>query len=569
MTGNVSISEAPTTGLGKLINENRFFVPTHQRDYRWEQEKVQKLFDDLTESMDRKDRFYFIGLMVFMGSEDGRLRVLDGQQRLATTIIILSALRAWFGASESEGSTSSQIQYDFIGRTEYGEKQPLPKMHLNYNNDDLFQKYVVNSSPLPEIKAALNSFNKNASNYRLLDAIAYCHARITQIAEKHADSKKTTAYFADLLKYIRDSVVVVRLTVPNAANAFRVFETLNDRGLDLSAVDLVKNHLFGLAHDQSTDLLAQLEKRWAQITQELQNVKEEEFLRVYWTSRNGRTQLEDVFEGVQEKYKTGSAAAELSVDLLEAAEHYAALEASTDPIWTPYPPDTRETIASLRLLGAKQVKPVVLSALKKFDQHEFGRLLKLLETIIVRWQLIGEERTGAIEIQCARLAHLIWTQKVKRASDARSALETIYINDDSFRASFAEKDGLSNQKAVYLLKRIEEHERRARHGKELSPTSSLTLEHILPRNPDAWQEALAADFTLRDYVSRLGNLCLLTETKNRDVGRSPFEEKKKIFEKSELLTTNGIAKYQAWDRKAIEDRQLWLASKAVAIWRFP
>jgi hypothetical protein len=284
------------------------------------------------------------------------------------------------------------------------------------------------------------------------------------------------------------------------------------------------------------------------------------------------TQLEDVFEGVQEQYKTGSAAAELSVDLLEAAEQYAALEAATDPIWAPYAPETRETIASLRLLGAKQVKPVILSALKKFDQHEFGRLLKLLETIIVRWQLIGEERTGAIEIQCARLAHLIWTQKVKRASDARSAFESIYIDDDSFRASFAEKDGISNQKAVYLLKRIEEHERTAKHGahaKELSPTSNLTLEHILPRSPESWQEALAADFTLRDCVSRLGNLCLLTDAKNRDVGRSLFEEKKKVFEKSELLTTSGIAKYQTWDRKAIVDRQSWLASKAVVIWRFP
>jgi hypothetical protein len=63
-----------------------------------------------------------------------------------------------------------------------------------------------------------------------------------------------------------------------------------------------------------------MEKRRAQIMQELQNVKEQEFLRIYWTSRNGRTQLEDVFEDVQKKCKTESQAADLSVDLLEAAE---------------------------------------------------------------------------------------------------------------------------------------------------------------------------------------------------------------------------------------------------------
>ena len=76
---------------------------------------------DVTEALDRGDKFYFVGLMVFMRSDDGRLRVLDGQQRLATTIILFSALRSWFGSSDVT-SESQRIQYDFIGRTEYGEE---------------------------------------------------------------------------------------------------------------------------------------------------------------------------------------------------------------------------------------------------------------------------------------------------------------------------------------------------------------------------------------------------------------------------------------------------------------
>ena len=64
-----------------------------------------------------------------------RLRVLDGQQRLATTIIIFSALRSWFGAIAGQTDTSGRIQDDFIGRPEYGERDALPKMRLNRNND--------------------------------------------------------------------------------------------------------------------------------------------------------------------------------------------------------------------------------------------------------------------------------------------------------------------------------------------------------------------------------------------------------------------------------------------------
>src|SRR5271169_1564788 len=133
MSASVTVSEAPTTGLGKLITENRFFVPTYQRDYKWDNERVDQFYEDLVAAMDRGDRFYFIGLMVFMREGD-RLRVLDGQQRLATAIIIFSAIRAWTGGSGGDPDTGTRIQYDFVGRAEYGERKPEPKLTLNRNN---------------------------------------------------------------------------------------------------------------------------------------------------------------------------------------------------------------------------------------------------------------------------------------------------------------------------------------------------------------------------------------------------------------------------------------------------
>ena len=233
MSGAVTLSEAPTTSVGRLLMENRFFVPTHQRDYRWDQDRVKKLLDDITEAMDRNDRFYFVGLMVFMHSADGRLRVLDGQQRLATTIILLSAIRAWFAVSEGGSTTVTSIQSDFIGRSEYGSTVMSPKLSLNLNNDQRFQKYVVNGSPLTEVRKERAALNKNAPNFDLLDAIEYIHARIEKIASELGSTENTKDYLIKLILFIKDSVIAVRLTVPNEANAFRVFETLNDRGLDL------------------------------------------------------------------------------------------------------------------------------------------------------------------------------------------------------------------------------------------------------------------------------------------------------------------------------------------------
>ena len=572
MSETVTLSEAPTTGIGKLLAENHFFVPTHQRDYRWDQDRVKKLLDDLTEAMDRGDQFYFIGLMVFMRSDE-RLRVLDGQQRLATTIILFSALRAWFGSAEGDTDTSGRIQTDFIGRSEYGETGTKPRLTLNINNDERFQRFVVDGSPLHEIRRERSSLNRNAPNYDLLTAIINCHERISEIVDESTAVEAAKKYLFRLVKFIRDAVVVVRLTVPSEANAFRVFETLNDRGLELSAVDLIKNHLFGLAHDQSKSMLQLIESRWTQLTHQLTDVKESDFLRVYWTSRYGRTQLDHIFDQVRKRAKTGKDAEDLTIDLLEAAEHYVALDSSDDPTWSPYPKKCREILRSLRVLGSRQVRPVLLSGIKRFSVTEFEKLVWLLEVVVVRWQVIGGRRTGMLEIACAKLAKSIWDGDVASGRQARTALAGVYTSDSDFRNSFISKQGLSNQKAAYLLRMIESEERKRKYQSnavELEPGQYLTVEHILPKNDpgEEWETEITADPELLDDCSlRLGNNCLLSESRNLKAARKGFSVKKEIYSASDLLTTRKVSQHSEWNRKSIKNHQTWLASRAVGIWK--
>jgi hypothetical protein len=200
-SASLSIAEAPTPGLGNLIADNRFFVPTHQRDYKWDRDSVQKFFDDLFAARDRTDRYYFIGLMVFMREDDGRLRVLDGQQRLATAIIMFSALRAWFATVSGPAETAHNLQYDFIGRIDYGETSPRPKLSLNLHNDETFQEFVVRGSPLHLTRERLRRTNKNHNTFPLLDAIVYIHERIAQLAEEKGG--EAISYFSTVIKYMR------------------------------------------------------------------------------------------------------------------------------------------------------------------------------------------------------------------------------------------------------------------------------------------------------------------------------------------------------------------------------
>lgn len=96
---------APTIGIGRLLKEEgRFFIPHHQRDYSWTQDQLEQLFQDIEETQDIGQPEYFIGLMVFMPSEQQRaFTILDGQQRLATTTIVLAAIRSWLKARVCRG----------------------------------------------------------------------------------------------------------------------------------------------------------------------------------------------------------------------------------------------------------------------------------------------------------------------------------------------------------------------------------------------------------------------------------------------------------------------------------
>jgi hypothetical protein len=259
--------------------------------------------------------------------------------------------------------------------------------------------------------------------------------------------------------------------------------------------------------------------------------------------------------------------------LLAASEQYAALDSSQDTVWSPFSKETRDTVASLKIIGSQQAHPVILSGLNRFSIAEMQKLLRLLEVAIVRFLLVGGGNPGRFEPACAKLAEAIYNETVKTAAAAFAELRAagVYPSDSEFEAAFKTKSERTNQKAQYFLKALEKREQHLAKGKmagEFEP-ATLTVEHILPKKPGSeWKQILDSDPELvDDCVSRLGNRCLLTKV-NEKLGNKGFTTKKATFAKSELLTTRSLSKYRVWDRNAIDDRQTHFAELAKAIWRF-
>ncbi|MBR1300061.1 DUF262 domain-containing protein [Bradyrhizobium sp. AUGA SZCCT0042] len=564
--------ETPSSGLGAMLTQDRFRVPNHQRDYSWTPGEINQLFDDVQDAIARGADQYFLGLMVCISAEDNTLTLLDGQQRLATAIIFFSAVRAWLKQVEEHSEDAQQIRDDYIGRRELGEKAVTPKINLNSTNNPLFQQYVVSDAPLSEIENRLKALKKHDRNFHLLNSIMVCSDRVRAIAESSADAKAAAKSLIEIVKYMHENVRVVRFIVQDDASAYTIFETLNDRGLDLTTIDLVKNHLFGRISSNDTPHIKELEDRWAQMMFTLANVKANDFLKVFWTSRHGRTQKDNLFQNLKKNHRTTKSALDLSTELVQAADHYAALESPDDVVWKNYSAVAKETIGALKVIGSAQTHPIILAALNRFKPPEFERLLRLLETVLVRYQLVGGERTGRLEIQCAKTAKEIFDGDVRTAAQAKDSLKDIYVSDADFRQAFQAKEERSSTKAHYLLRKLEIEERRIASSdgaRVIDPGIGLTIEHILPKNPGAeWNDIVSDDPEIvDDCVYRLGNLCLLGKL-NKEVGRKPFSKKNAEYGKTEILTTQSLTQYTKWARQQIDQRQAIMAKRAVTVWRF-
>lgn len=574
----IPLSDTPTVGLGQFIKEVRFQVPSHQRDYSWKEEYVRQFLDDITGAMRDNEQIYFCGLMVFTKDDEfPEFHVLDGQQRLATTLMTLSAVRNWMKRYTAYQRAQQQIEDRYLGDSDLGEDKMVPKLALNAANNDLFRRFVIESVPPADIEKELKTRNKEDRNRALLEATVYLNRRVQDIADGHKTPDEAKEYLLKLIAFITNTVKIVRLVVAGDEAAYTIFETLNDRGLDLAPLDLVKNFLFSRAERpqaggrRDPNRLRDLEERWTEMMTILNAVKADAFLRTFWASRHGTIEGRKIFKAFKCEYHDAQLAYKVSLELRQAAERYVALSDPDDPVWAPYSEKAKETVSGLAVIGATQLHPVTLAALEKFEKREMERVLRLLEVIAGRYQLVERGRPGRMESLGARTAKLITEGKIRTATQVLSELKELYIPDRDFESRFATKVERESKKAAYLMRGLERQtllRAQDQHVRELIP-GSVTVEHILPKSPkEGWRKELDEDpELLTDCLYRLGNLCLLADM-NRSLGNKPFSEKKKVFLESKMRITSSVAKYEHWGRKQIDERQQHLAELAVAYWRF-
>jgi hypothetical protein len=248
----------------KLIgNGLSYRIPRFQRDYSSMDEEWEDLWLDVLGTLQPGgEPAHYMGYLVLQSPDDKTFEVMDGQQRLTTvTIVILAILkhlqRLVDAGKEADPNAQrlTQIRQTYIGYLDPVTLFSRPKLVLNRNNNSYFQDYLVPLGHLPR-----RGFR--ASEHLLRMAFEWLDKRVGDLVKQEiADPGRRLAQLAEDLS---DRLFFTVITVTDELNAYKVFETLNTRGVRLSATDLLKNYLFSvLDRDGQNDReLRALESRW-------------------------------------------------------------------------------------------------------------------------------------------------------------------------------------------------------------------------------------------------------------------------------------------------------------------
>ena len=584
----------------KSLFQDFYRVPDYQREYVWGEtdpkgqggEEVDQFLDDIHAEYKNATKEdapeYFIGTIVVCRADDDVYDLIDGQQRTTTAFITLCAIRDTFldlGEAAPDVLTG-QIADSTVDWQ--GEMKHRLRLELQYEDaGDILERYARGeSSSAPKDKS------------RSIRNIGAAYATVREfLRTTFADDVTELRRFYG---YLTNKVKVIRIETPTVATALKIFETINDRGVGLDAMDLLKNLLFMHAKGEQ---FAKLKTLWKSLTDEIYLAREKplRFLRYYLMATydvDGKQREDGIYDWFQKNAAlTGHAAQPLvfAERLLEGARAYGAFTRGCDPSGVEQP-----GIVNTRLLGGTSIKQhfVLLLAGRRLSSANFARLADEIEKTMCVWLISGTPGKD-YERRIVEWAH----QLRDTPADSFEAFVTATFVEE--RAALARRFELSlaNARAGdfrqfrlrYLLAKLTQYVDVKAYGSGGRLVDYVAgandVEHIHPGQADAEAAAeFGEGWSDPDIVQALGNLLLLEQSINRSISNGRYSAKAVEYAKSKFLltkcqpdhtcqavgsgdkitkTVQTLRSWPAWHAGAVRERQAFLAQLAAEVWDVP
>jgi hypothetical protein len=563
-----------------------YVVPNYQREYVWGEAEVDQLLKDIrSEQAEGVDAEYFIGSIVVCPRADGAYDLIDGQQRTTTLFVTLCAIRDHLVQLGDDNTNSiSKLIADTITDI-YGNDTFRSRLDPQYDDaGDIFKQLVEGTKLTMDGTRSM----KNV-------VTAYRTARRFLDEEFGADTQASKGFYG----YLVHRVKLIRIKTDSIARALKIFETINDRGIGLDAMDLLKNLLFMQA---KTEQFEHLKDHWKKLTDGLFDAKEKplRFLRYYILATYGVTKIRE--DELYDWFVKNEKLVGFSQDPLDfVGKLQSALEAylnfkkgcSSDGMQSP-------AVESISLLAGASTRQhlIMLLAGRNLPSEVFEALCSDTEALLLTY-LITRQTNREFEVLFPEWA--IELASVKTLEEYNIfADKTLRKRRQELGPRFAREfkalDGKSLRQFQlrYILGKLTQYVDRSAYGITAQATMWLSrycdganvhIEHILPQSPgDDVREEFGEGADDAELLWSIGNLALAEKAINTSLGRKPFAHKRTVYPKSQFLLTRVIGEkpeigqtaidkavaemvpFETWTRKDVIQRGDWLTLLAEEVW---
>ena len=574
MPEKISGKEHP---LSKIFSSDfEYNIPPYQRPYAWKEEQTSELLDDLydfhnseSEKSEDEKEGYFLGSIVLIKKEGNpRSEVVDGQQRLTTLTILLSAL-----ASKFKGDFQVDLRkYIEEPGSEVERLERKPRLTLRDKDQDFFHQHIqsLKFTGLSDITEK----DLNESQRNLKKNAEYIS---TELENKFKDEKGNLdkQKLKDFSSFIMQHCYLVAVSTPSQKSAFRVFSVLNNRGLDLQATDIIKADTIGqLASEECVEYNGKWEAMEDMLGRDGFNDLFTYVRMIYAQDKPKKTLLEEFQKHVLKKELDPK---KLIKDVLEPYADALNVVRTSNYRATSHAERVNDNLRWLNQIDNADWVPVAILFLKEYEN----------KPEYVDWFFIRLERLAAYMMVCGfninerikRYSKVIKT--IEQLDNAHNPMEsqaleqTIELTNEEKKEMLGRLDGnvyeRNPKRRKYIILRLDSF---VSDGAASYNSEVLSIEHVLPQtvNNGEWAEWWPNEEAREKWLHRIGNLVPLNRRKNSQAQNYDFAKKKSKYfvsdnEVSSYALTTPVISHKQWKEEDIEKRQQMLLEVFKEKWR--
>ena len=547
--------------------DTKFVIPRNQRKYIWDEKQWKELLSDITyikkqRELGCKEISHFLGSFVLQES-DSQYEIIDGQQRITTLLLILSAVCVRFnelGNTEEHGKTRQNL----IGNI------GLKSQYVRLNNPTLSNMTVV-IEMASEYRE--NLIKKNIFDSNLLKRDNEWNRRVIKCFWFYYNYFSDNYSTSDELKIVREVILdmkVIHIASEDELDCYDIFEILNARGVDLEDSELLKNYIFKYAQPKYT--LDRAKEVWTKIEDNMEkcNGNMEQFLSHFTTYRYYKPTKE---EGVFRIIKTNTDKEYVKTlldDILSASNIYVDFY---------LPEDASNKVLGrcleyFKIVNHRQFRPLIMAIIENYKKEYYGEkqvndIFLYLRNFSFAFTLVMGNNSNIIDTKIHSLSQEVYKiHSQETLTKIKQELEKYYPAYEEFERAFLNL-GFSNKnkqysnsnnrkRMKYILQEIEEYKQTT--NELVCNIEECNIEHIMNDSVD------------NPIVTKTGNLLLLSEKINHNMGNEKFSEKKDKLSRSKLVTVKEFLKNYSnndtWTEEMIVNRTKKIAKMAYdEVWK--